>query len=79
MSSISVRRADRGQSGRKSEKVMVICNKSGIGNCLKCEHGRPHEPVRLNPRTKDLSTCQKLDDCGLHIDGKYTETRVKCK
>lgn len=58
----------------------IICNKVGASpTCMKCEHGRPHEPVRLNPRTKDLSTCQKLDDCHLWIGGKYIEIRVKCK
>lgn len=58
----------------------IICNKVGSSSsCLKCEHSRPHEPVRLNPRTKDLAICQKLDDCHLWIGGKYTEIRVKCK
>lgn len=60
--------------------MQIICNKARmIDTCMKCEHGRVHEPIRLNPRTKDLSMCQKLDDCSLWIDGRYTEIRVKCK
>lgn len=59
--------------------MKVICNKSLFYNiCLKCDHAKEHEPVRLNPRTKDLSTCQKSDDCSLYINNKYTEICVRC-